>query len=571
MLRKRVLSNVLLLSVVLLLAACIAAFYLTDSPNTRRIPKQAAIIDDRLLQTAHDLAATADTEDEQALAREALQLADHELDLAFASALRQATSEAPPLSGPLKHLAAHVDELKTRVSTGEAKVAELSKERRSDTADRLDLAQAQLALDQDELEEAQQDLARQGGDRHAMLEGAVKAHEAAQHNTQIPVVPMMKRPTNMLEQAQLWFSLRDRTNQVEAARLQATDKVASLAAKHETLGRQLAGSPANQEGADRASQLDRMHQIAEQRKTQAELDKRIEDTQQLAQVYSRWMAVAERRQWRVVHFIYRSLASLLAIALGVIILVRAIQHLFSRHKDPKRLHQIRAIAKIAVRFGGVVLALLVIFGVPSQLSTIIGLATAGLTVVLKDFIVAFFGWFTLIGRGGIRVGDWVEIEGVSGEVIDIGILKTVLLEVGNWTSTGLPTGRRVAFSNQFAIEGHYFNFTTTGQWLWDELQVTPPAAVDPYEMAAEIHRVVEAETGADAHAAEADWERVASQYGARNFSAAPAVELIPATGGLSIIVRYITRAPQRYEVKARLNQAIVELLRKQTRPAPSPA
>ena len=120
-----------------------------------------------------------------------------------------------------------------------------------------------------------------------------------------------------------------------------------------------------------------------------------------------------------------------------------------------------------------------LFGTPNQLSTIIGLATAGLTVVLKDFIVAFFGWFTLMGKNGIRVGDWVEINGVSGEVIEIGVLKTVLLELGNWTDTGHPTGRQVAFSNSFAMEGHYFNFSTAGQWLWDELEVTLPAGGDP--------------------------------------------------------------------------------------------
>jgi small-conductance mechanosensitive channel len=46
--------------------------------------------------------------------------------------------------------------------------------------------------------------------------------------------------------------------------------------------------------------------------------------------------------------------------------------------------------------------------------TMIGLAPAGLTVVLKDYIVSFFGWFALMGRNGIRLGDWVEIEGVGG-------------------------------------------------------------------------------------------------------------------------------------------------------------
>jgi small-conductance mechanosensitive channel len=156
----------------------------------------------------------------------------------------------------------------------------------------------------------------------------------------------------------------------------------------------------------------------------------------------------------------------------------------------------------------------------------------------------------------------VEIEGVSGEVIEVGLLKTVLLELGNWTETGHPTGRRVAFSNSFAMEGHYFNFSTSNQWLWDELQFTLPPGGDPYRTAEQIREIVERETQADAAAAAEDWQRVTHQYGARGFSAGPAVNLRPGANGLDVVVRYITRAPQRNIVKAKLFQELVDMLRK---------
>jgi len=166
-----------------------------------------------------------------------------------------------------------------------------------------------------------------------------------------------------------------------------------------------------------------------------------------------------------------------------------------------------------------------------------------------------------MGRNGIRVGDWVEIEGVSGEVIEIGLLKTVLLELGNWTQTGHPTGRRVAFSNSFAMEQHYFNFSTSGQWLWDELRLTLPPSGDPYQTAQQIREIVERETQADATQASQDWQRVTRQYGAREFSAGPSVNLRPGVNGLEVVARYITRAPQRNVVKSKLFQEIVNLLR----------
>jgi hypothetical protein len=113
------------------------------------------------------------------------------------------------------------------------------------------------------------------------------------------------------------------------------------------------------------------------------------------------------------------------------------------------------------------------------------------------------------------------------------------------------------------LDGHYFNFSTTGQWLWDELNVTLPATGDAYRLAEEIRRLVEHETEADFAQAVQDWERVARQYGAQSFSAKPTVNLRPTGGnGLEVVVRYITRAPQRYAVKSRLFQVIVNLLHK---------
>jgi small-conductance mechanosensitive channel len=261
------------------------------------------------------------------------------------------------------------------------------------------------------------------------------------------------------------------------------------------------------------------------------------------------------------HLLLGSLAEILAILLAAMLAIVAIRRLFHK-KDRERFHQVQVIVILAVQFLALVFILLVLFGTPSQLSTIIGLTTAGLTVVLRNFIVSFFGWFALMGKNGIHVGDWVEINGVSGEVIEISLQKTVLLELGNSADTGHPTGRQVAFFNSFAIDGHYFNYSTAGQWLWDELQVTLPAAGDPNVMAAEIRKLVERETEADVAQATQDWERVTTRYGARDFSAKPAVNLRPTVNGLEVVVRYITRAPQRNAMKSKLFQVIVDLLHK---------
>jgi small-conductance mechanosensitive channel len=194
------------------------------------------------------------------------------------------------------------------------------------------------------------------------------------------------------------------------------------------------------------------------------------------------------------------------------------------------------------------------------LGTFLGLAGAGLTVALKDFIVSFFGWFVLMGRNGIRLGDWVEINGVTGEVVELGMFHTVLLETGNWTDSGHPTGRRVTFTNSFAIEGHYFNFSTSGQWLWDQLTLVVASGQNPYPMVEAMQKTVLKATAESAGQAEKEWQHAAHSRDMSALSAAPAINVKPVSGGVEIAVRYITRASERYQLRSKLYQAAMNLI-----------
>jgi small-conductance mechanosensitive channel len=557
----------------LALVACLIVWFMTRDPNAGSAKpaagraRQSMPVDQQLLQTATEAAASADTLDEQGLAREALRLSDHELDLEFATLLREAAEAPPPASGPLKELGARIVKLKTQVASDQASITRLTPRASTDddAATQLLLTKAQLELDQNELDDAQQDLARRGGDEHVRIENLMKEHEGAQHLADQMFKPVRSLPVGTLaQQFQAWLALRDKGSRLLAAQQQALNRFAFLTHQHNALAGTRTAAPVggDLDNDDVAAAVARLRGLSNQTRTLSDLNKRIQDTLQLSGVYQRWGTLVQTLRRETLHLLLRSVAWILLVLLGAILIHKAIRGALSQHADRRKLHQLRVVASIAVQLVVVVAALLIIFGPPNQISTFLGLLTAGLTVVLKDFIVAFFGWFVLLGRNGIRLGDWVEIEGVGGEVIEIGMLRTYLLEMGNWTSTGHPTGRRVGFINSFAIEGHYFNFSTTGQWLWDELQVMLPGAGNPYELAEQIRRMVESQTEKDAKQAEQDWERVTSQYGVRAFSARPAVDLRPLASGLEVVVRYITRAPLRYEVKTRLFQSIVDLLQK---------
>ena len=252
---------------------------------------------------------------------------------------------------------------------------------------------------------------------------------------------------------------------------------------------------------------------------------------------------------------------LLAIVLMLVMLDGWLERLFGRTKlDRRQVGTLRSVVRVGLQIVGIVIILLVLVGLPGQLGTMLGIVGAGLTVALKDFIVAFIGWLVLMGKNGIRLGDWVEINGVSGEVVDLGMFHTVMLETGNWTEAGHPTGRRVTFANSFAIQGHYFNFSTSGQWLWDEVLVLVPYERDPHVIADALHKEVLAATAETAREAEQEWRKAVKNQRESSFSAAPGLVVRPALGGVEVAVRYVTRASDRFAVRARLYQAAVQLL-----------
>ena len=239
----------------------------------------------------------------------------------------------------------------------------------------------------------------------------------------------------------------------------------------------------------------------------------------------------------------QSSALIACILICVIFLDAVARHLIDRAKlDQGRVKTLHIIFKLGIQLLGALIILFVIFGTPSEMPTIVGLTTAGLTLVAARLHHCVLWLVCIDGKHGIRIGDWVEINGVVGEVAEISVFRTSMLETGNWTDQGHPTGRRVSFINSFAIKGQYFNFSTTGQWMWDQITFTIPAAEESYAMIERIHAAVLKKKDKAARLAEAEWKRSARYAGLSQFAADPAVEMRPGPSGINIVVRYVTWA-----------------------------
>ena len=293
-------------------------------------------------------------------------------------------------------------------------------------------------------------------------------------------------------------------------------------------------------------------------------DDRIQTQQRLAAVYGDWVTQVRLQHRIVAHLILSSLMGILLILITMLICDALIRHLMDRPAlDRRQMRTLRSVLQLTVQVVGFILILFVIFGAPRQTPTILGLTTAALTIALQDYIIAFLGWFRLMGKSGIHVGDWVEINNVSGEIVDFRLITTTLLEANQ----GYLTGRRITFMNSYAIRGQYFNFSTAGQWTWEEITAAVPATADVHELVQQVEQVVAEETGENFRRAKEEWNRGSRTAGPHGFDLGPVVNLRPSGSGIELHVRYITPAAARFELRNRLYQRIVELLHSPAAPA----
>ena len=125
--------------------------------------------------------------------------------------------------------------------------------------------------------------------------------------------------------------------------------------------------------------------------------------------------------------------------------------------------------------------------------------------------------------------------------------------------------------NGFAIRGQYFNFSTTGQWMWDEITVAVPPSVDTHAVTERILRAVQEETEKNTRLAEQEWKHGTQGQDLSRFRTDPAVNLRPSAAGVDVEVRYVTRASERFEMRNRLYRRVLNVLHEPAaEPQPQP-
>lgn len=186
-----------------------------------------------------------------------------------------------------------------------------------------------------------------------------------------------------------------------------------------------------------------------------------------------------------------------------------------------------------------------------------GIVAAGLAIALQDLFRNFVGGIIIALTSVYKIGDRVEVEGTFGDIMDIGIMNTTMMEIKGWIDADQPTGRLILIPNSVVISGKICNYTKDHNFIWDEIRI--PLSYDSDWNAAikNILEIVRTETGEMTRQAETEIERLGEKYYLPKKVTEPAIYVRLTDNWVELGIRYVTDTKTRRILSDSLNRKIL--------------
>jgi small-conductance mechanosensitive channel len=258
----------------------------------------------------------------------------------------------------------------------------------------------------------------------------------------------------------------------------------------------------------------------------------------------------------LVRFIRFAIWSTLIVLLGNLVqraLNNSIEDNASRYKGKK-----------IVRFATfLIIALLALFyftGQGKYFGLSIGLLSAGIAFTLQEVILSFAGWISIFTTKVYKPGDRIEINGIKGDVIDIGFTRTTLMEIGEWVDSDNYNGRIVQMSNGFVFKSPIHNYSSDFPFVWDSITLPIKYGSD-IEMAKNIvSKIAHDQLSEYVDYASEHWKNVVKKYLIEDAVIAPSISLTLTDNWINLHLRFIVDYKRRRSSKNVLNEAILEAI-----------
>ena len=208
------------------------------------------------------------------------------------------------------------------------------------------------------------------------------------------------------------------------------------------------------------------------------------------------------------------------------------------------------------------IGLLIIFSSRlSGIGTALGVAGAGIAFALQEVIVSIAGYITIFTSNIYRVGDRVKLGGVKGDIIDIGMLRTTIMEIGDWVNGDLYNGKIVQVANSFVFKEPVFNYSGDFPFLWDEITI-PIKTIGDYQFAKETFmQILMDEVGEYASSSQEAWDKMIGSYSLENARVQPMVTMSFDENWITFVLRYVVDYKSRRNTKSVLFNKILTAIK----------
>ena len=224
--------------------------------------------------------------------------------------------------------------------------------------------------------------------------------------------------------------------------------------------------------------------------------------------------------------------------------------------------EIRYRTRKFITFLGYLAALIVVVTIYSNrfggLAVALGVGGAGIAFALQEVVASVAGWFAISFAGFYKIGDRVQLGGIKGDVIDIGVLRTTVMEIGEWVKGDLYSGRVVRIANSFVFKEPVFNYSGDFPFLWDEIVLPVKYGSDRLLARRIIESVADEVVGEYARQAAHAWKNITSLYLVEHAIVAPTVTLTANDNWMEFTLRYVVDYKGRRTTKDRVFTRLLE-------------
>lgn len=256
--------------------------------------------------------------------------------------------------------------------------------------------------------------------------------------------------------------------------------------------------------------------------------------------------------------IFVNIASVFLLFVVVYLIIKILQKTaFKLVKDNSAKYRFKKLISFLGYFIFIIGVIFIFNAKLSGLGTALGVAGAGIAFALQEVIVSVAGYIAVFTSHFYRVGDRVKLGGIKGDVIDIGILRTTLMEIGDWVNGDLYNGKMVRVANSFVFKEPVYNYSGDFPFLWDEITI-PIKTKGDYKYAKEIFtNILKEEVGDFADSSQKAWDNMIGKYDIENARVQPMITMVFDQNWITFTLRYVVDFKSRRSTKSNLSDKIL--------------